>query len=75
MPKVNEPLATDDLRGTFRQLWASINGTRLWIEVDPVQEVISYEVVYKKGEIEETSYYGNLIDALARFNSYQGFQE
>ena len=74
MPKVNEPLAIDDLQGTFRHLWVSVNDIRIWVEVDPVQEVIAYEVVYKKGEIVETSYYWSLFEALDKFNSYQGFR-
>ena len=70
MSKYQAPVTIEDLKGTFKQVWASRNGARLWIEVDPVEKVIVYEVVYKKDEIVETSHYWNLTEALDKFNSY-----
>ena len=70
MSKYQAPVTIDDLKGTFRYLWASRKGANLWIVVDPVHESIGYEVVYKKDEIVETFHHGNLTDALDKFNSY-----
>ena len=70
MSKYQAPVTIEDLKGVITITWISRKEAKLLVVVDLLQDLIGYEVKYKKNETEESSHFWNLTEALDKLNSY-----